>query len=161
MTTDRVVCSQCGANNFATQAACWKCGTTLGAAPSPSAPPRPAVAVAPAQSTAPHADSPAALWSSIALGVLFPVISLPVGLVFLMLDDRRKAQIGWWNILAGVIGTVLNVLLAFATIMPWLSGITKGFPLSGLRNSAATPDLGSEASPPDLPGIPNNFSRLR
>ena len=155
MTTDRVVCSQCGANNFATQAACWKCGTSLSAAP---AAPLPATPARPLLDTP---ESPAALWSSIALGALFPVISIPVGLVFLMLDDRRKAQIGWWNILAGVIGTVLNVLLAFATIMPWLSGITKGFPLGGLRAGASSPDLSSEASPPDLPGIPNNFSRSR
>lgn len=78
-----------------------------------------------------------------------------------MLDDRRKAQIGWWNIIAGVIGTVLNLLVAFATIMPMLSGITKGLPLGGLRAGASSPNLQSEVSPPELPGIPNSFSRLQ
>lgn len=143
MTTDRVVCAQCGANNFATQAACWKCGNALTAAPAGI--PQSAVAVARPAVASP--ESPAALWASLALGVLLPVVSIPVGLVFLMLDDRRKAQIGWWNIIAGAIGTILSLLVTAAMILPMLTSLTKGLPLGGLRGSVASPDLNSDVSP--------------
>lgn len=152
MSSDRVVCAQCGANNFATQAACWKCGVALTAAPSApqAAPGRVPVAAS-------SGESPAALWASLALGALFPVISLPVGLVFLMLDDRRKAQIGWWNIIAGVVGTVINLLIAAATILPTVMSLTRGLPLGAPR----TTSLDSEVAPPSLSGIPNAFSPPR
>lgn len=91
------------------------------------------------------------------MGLFFPMVAVPVGLVFLMLDDRRKAQIGWWNILFGTIGTILNVVIAMATISPMLLGLLKNSPLGGLRGGE--PNLQSEASPPNLPGIPNSFSR--
>ena len=152
MSNERVVCAACGSNNFATQAACWKCGKPLLASPAPAT----AVPVAryDASSRA-SAESPAAFWSSVALGVIFPVISIPVGLIFLMLDDKRKSQIGWWNILFGLVGTVLNGILMAVSLAPLLMGASRMLPsLTGLggRGAAQSQDMSSEAPPLDIPG---------
>jgi len=154
MSNERVVCSQCGSNNFATQAACWKCGSALTAVATAPATASPVAIARPLE----RSESPAALWASLALGITFPFIAVPVGMVFLMLDDRRKAQIGWWNILFGTIGTILNVVIAMATISPLLLGLLKANPLLRGGGSGET-NLQSEAAPPSLPGIPNTFSR--
>ena len=152
MSNERVVCAACGSNNFATQAACWKCGKPLVATLAA------AVAVPVARYDAPHgaaAESPAAFWSCLALGVIFPVISIPVGLVFLMLDDKRKSQIGWWNILFGLIGTVLNGILVAVSLAPLLMGASRMLPsLTGLggRGSTQSQDMSSEAPPLEIPG---------
>ena len=163
MSNERVVCAACGSNNFATQAACWKCGRGLTAAPPPTpsaSMPAPAagagaipVAARPAYSADLRQESPAAFWSSVALGIVFPMLSIPVGMVFLMLDDKRKAQIGWWNILFGLVGTLLNGILAAVTIMPLLMGATKMIPgMDRLGGSSRTQDMSSEVAPLDLPG---------
>jgi uncharacterized membrane protein len=151
MSNDRVVCRQCGSNNFATQAACWKCGTALAAAVSSALTPSPVAASA---LPAPQAESPTALWSSLFLGILFPFIAIPVGFIFLMLDDRRKAQIGWWNLLFGTVGTILNVVVTMAMISPMLMGLIRSNPL--LRGTGGgESSLQSEVAPPSFPGIPN------
>ena len=54
--------------------------------------------------------------SAIVLAALFPYVALPVGIIFLMLDDRRKMEIGRVAIVAGLIFTVAHTLF-FA----WLS----------------------------------------
>jgi hypothetical protein len=48
--------------------------------------------------------------SAIVLAALFPYIALPVGIVFLMLDDRRKVEIGRVAIVSGIIFTVAHTL---------------------------------------------------
>lgn len=124
----RVVCSQCGANNFDTQAACWKCGASLSASASNSAPPqsvRPQsvggggmasspvlgpVFAAPAYRSG-TVDPGVAIWSAIVLGILFPFFAVPAGIVFLMLDDRRKAEVGRVTLVWGIIGTILHSLI--------------------------------------------------
>ncbi|MES2465317.1 MAG: hypothetical protein V4671_32525 [Armatimonadota bacterium] len=115
--TGRIICSQCGANNFQTQAACWKCGASLSGAPSPApvtsaapnAPGRPQVAV-PVASPSYPVDPMVAAASAIVLAALFPYIALPVGIVFLMLDDRRKLEVGRITIVAGLIFTIAHTL---------------------------------------------------
>lgn len=161
MSNERVVCAACGSNNFATQAACWKCGKPLVASATPSSsPPQAMSAGVAAVSPRPipistSTESPAALWSSVALGVVFPMISIPVGLVFLMLDDKRKAQIGWWNILFGLVGTLLNGIVVAVSLMPVFMSLTKGLPgIGGLgnRTGMSAQDPNSEVPPLDLPG---------
>ncbi len=112
-----------------TQAACWKCGARLAGGSGASAPP---VARAPlgVYGTAPAAsplaatpvsylsrsataDPAVASWSSALLGLLFPYAAIPVGLVFLMFDDKRRAEIGRLAIIWGVVGTVVHTLAAF------------------------------------------------
>jgi hypothetical protein len=159
MSNERVVCAACGMNNFATQAACWKCGKPLAAGvplaqPVPASPSTGATAVAPPRALA--SESPVAFWSSVVMGIIFPMIALPVGLVFLMLDDRRKAQIGWWNILFGLVGSVLNGIVVAVSLAPLLMSASRLVPgLGGLgsRGAAAqSQDLNSEAQPLELPG---------
>ncbi len=164
MSNERVVCAECGSNNFATQAACWKCGKTLAATPTPSG--TAILTAAPSAvryvgSTDSAKESPAALWSSVALGVIFPVISIPVGLVFLMLDDKRKAQIGWWNILFGLVGTVLNGIVIAVSLIAPLKALTASLPgMGGLggRSGMSSQDPNSEVPPLNLPGQPRFFA---
>ncbi|MDX1933431.1 MAG: hypothetical protein SFU56_12550 [Capsulimonadales bacterium] len=165
-TAGRAICPRCGANNFSTQAACWKCGTSLtgaGAAPRPPASAPPSVAPAgpanPAPTPVPYAatadapDPAVALWAAVALALLFPFVAVPVGIVFLMLDDRRKAELGRATILWGVISSVAHLLvtgwLINATVrqgMAVLQGITRA------RAEAAGGTLGSGDL--NLPGRP-------
>ena len=114
--TGRIICSQCGANNFQTQAACWKCGASLFAAsPTPAAaagsasvaPGRPAAAPL---TSSPPVDPMVAAISAIVLAALFPYVALPVGIVFLMLDDRRRIEVGRVAIVAGLIFTIAHTL---------------------------------------------------
>src|SRR5207248_2569961 len=111
----RMTCPRCGANNFDTVTSCWKCGTALGAgassaipvaAPLPAAPvaypaerapsaPQPALypAAAPAAS-ATSGDSGVAKRAAFYMGVTLPWIGLPVGWIFMMIEDSRKQAIG-------------------------------------------------------------------
>lgn len=130
--TGRIVCSQCGANNFQTQAACWKCGASLFAAsPTPAAgsasaaPGRPSASV-PHLPSSPPVDPTVASISAIVLAALFPYIALPVGIVFLMLDDRRKIEVGRVAIVAGLIFTIAHTLF-FAWLTKAAVDQVKGF----------------------------------
>ena len=130
--TDRVRCAYCGANNFPTSATCWQCGRPLQPLrPAPSAPPpaSPSSAWSPA-STIPRAGTGAgpdlAAKAAAALGLMFPWAGLPIGLAFLMLDDPRKARLGWIAIGWSVAGTILNALLfllPLATLWPLVKSL--------------------------------------
>ncbi len=126
---DRVRCLYCGANNFPSSPTCWQCGRPLQALrPGPAgveqaASRPPAMAATPSRPAA-QADlvSPAlAPKAAAALGLMFPYVGLPVGMVFLMLDDARKTQLGWITIGWSVAGTVLSVLLLLLTMGPTLA----------------------------------------
>ena len=145
--TNRVRCAYCGANNFPTSAACWQCGRPLqplraGApAPFPSAPAGsapPPTGWPPASAAAPRpfgGINPAlAPKAAAALGFLFPWAGLPIGLAFLMLDDPRKAKLGWIAIGWSVAGTVLNgllFLLPLLSLWPVLKSFTPHPPTGG------------------------------
>lgn len=118
MSVDRVACPKCGSNNFATQARCWSCGTPLGGgAPAPASGAAPVSAPLPSS----QANPATAIWACVALGLLFPFVAVPVGIVFLMLDDKRKGQIGWQAILWGSVGTVVQ-MIATAALGSMLTG---------------------------------------
>lgn len=133
----RIVCSRCGANNFDTVSTCWKCSAPLAAgshAPPPASPsvaaPSPA-APAPAASPAerllysataaasvglggnPALANRAALW----LGLLFPYFGLPIGLAFLMCDDRRRQEVGRICLLWSALSTLVHLLLLFLALI--------------------------------------------
>lgn len=131
----RISCPRCGANNFDTVTACWKCGTALGggtAAPTPPAsaatstlppaypveraaslPPQPAAFAPSAPASAPTGDSGVAKRAAFALGITIPWIGLPVGWIFMMIEDRRKQTIGRICALWSMIGLVLHLLLFY------------------------------------------------
>lgn len=159
----RVRCLYCGANNFPASAACWQCGRPLkaspagaaevGAAPSsasfPSltAPQRPVI-------SRPNAESALASKAAAALGLMFPVIGLPVGIVFLMLDDPRKTQLGWMTIGWSVLGTVLNSI-AFSVLLGLLAPLLRGLPHPGGSPGGVpgVPDMGGDGARLLMPGL--------
>lgn len=128
----RTLCPRCGSNNFDTQAACWKCGAALGAraaAPRPAAPaasPAPGVPLPPAP-----VDPAVATGAAVSLAFLMPFIAVPVGLVFLMLDDRRKVQLGRLTLFWGTVFSVLHLLVTvwlFNEAVAQVRGLLPGLP---------------------------------
>jgi len=127
----RIVCPHCGANNFETQAACWKCGASLHAGSAPAASPalaRPSsgssaaadLPLRPLSHVQPPPDPAIAIGAAIALAVFFPYVAVPLGIVFLMLDDRRKAEIGRVTLIAGLLLSILHSLFfAWLTKEAW------------------------------------------
>ncbi len=150
----RVRCLYCGANNFPASAACWQCGRPLKAvsaaapdaagSPLPGALPGIAAAQRP-QPFRPAAESSLAPKAAAAMGLMFPYIGLPVGIVFLMLDDPRKTQIGWMTIAWSVLGTVLNSI-AFSVLLALLSPFLKGLAPHAGGGLPAVPDVGGDGA---------------
>ena len=164
----RIVCPRCGANNFNTQAACWKCGAPLTAganpgyaSPIPQSPSNSPLASGDAPSPlrpsnyAPVMDQNVAVWAGIALAVLFPYFAVPVGIVFLMLDDRRRADIGRITIIWGVISTFAQILLTFGMLKPYIDFVR---PLmSGGRAAMPAPTQPNANDIVPSAGLPEGF----
>ncbi len=114
----RISCPLCGANNFDTVTVCWKCGASLAggqsrpptssgtAATGASHPPQHVSGVA-GYSSAAGRSTHAAFW----LGLLFPYIGLPVGLVFMMLDDDRRYEIGRLCVIWSCVSLAVHILV--------------------------------------------------
>ena len=147
----RVRCLYCGANNFPTSAACWQCSRPLKAMPEAPAASSPAASgpaslpgFAPSAPARPVlTESPLAPKAAAAMGMLFPFIGLPAGMIFLMLDDPRKTHLGWLLIGWSLAGTALSVVPLLLTLGPLL----------GLLHGLA-PHPGSPA--PSIPGLPTD-----
>ena len=151
---DRVVCPRCGVNNFATQAACWKCGAALAPAPGGRAAGVPLVAPPSPHPAAPMpvsaADPAIANWAAVALALLFPWVAVPAGLVFLMLDDRRKIQLGKITLIWAVLATVLHILVT-AWLLREAVGQLRGLLPSPPGRSQPRPD--TPVPPIEFPGL--------
>lgn len=164
VSSGRIVCPRCGVNNFATQAACWKCGAPLsvgGAEPADDLRParelrlpadaRPVPAPPGAPLPVTSVDPAVALWAAFALAFFFPFVAVPAGLVFLMLDDRRKAQIGKLTLVLGLIFSLVHVIITgwmFREAVAQVGGLWS----SSLRSRSA-PRPGDPAPPLRLPGL--------
>jgi len=159
----RVRCLYCGANNFPASAACWQCGRPLKASPAGAsevgdAPPPASLSglAAPQRPvmSRPIAESALAPKAAAALGLMFPVIGLPVGVVFLMLDDPRKTQLGWMTIGWSVLGTVLNSI-AFSVLLGLLAPLLKGLPHPGGSPGGlpSVPDMGGDGAGLLMPSL--------
>lgn len=153
----RVRCAYCGANNFPSSAACWQCGRPMqplrgGTAPAAVPPP---LASAQSQPAWPGAAGgiPAARpfggvnpglapKAAAALGLFFPWAGLPIGMAFLMMDDPRKAQLGWiaigWSI-GGTILSILTLILPLLGLLPMLKSLA---PHAGGAGVPGLPPLG-------------------
>lgn len=83
-----------------------------------------------------------------ALGLLFPWIGLPVGMVFLMLDDDRKAQIGWITIWWSLAGFAINIIGGLILLVPLMNSLHSLVPSGALPHSA-----GGNSSSPSLPDL--------
>ena len=126
----RIACPRCGANNFDTVTVCWKCSTPLTGQAAMPATPAPvyasqsgapaAVAMDRVPTYAPAAASGssstpgrAAMW----LGLLFPYFGLPIGLAFMMCDDRRRQEVGRACVIWSLVSGVIHLILLFVTII--------------------------------------------
>lgn len=122
----RVVCPRCGSNNFDTVDTCWKCSAPLGnsspmapTATQPSAvaavptapPPAAAAQFTAATSHADRGNPSTANWAAFWLGVLMPYFGAPIGLAFMMCDDRRRQEVGRWCLLWSAVGLFAHGLV--------------------------------------------------
>ncbi len=110
-TSGRRTCAQCGANNFDTVTACWKCGAPLHGGATAARPPGGAPGAPPIAPPQGSYASPGAIRAAVWLGLLLPYIGLPVGLIFLMLDDERRAEVGRACVLWSCISLVLHLMV--------------------------------------------------
>ncbi len=143
----RVRCLYCGANNFPASAVCWQCSRPLKAMPIQAMPtgPAPGGASVPAGAVFPAvrpalSESPLASKAAAAMGLLFPWFGLPAGMIFLMLDDPRKTQIGWLLIGWSLAGSVINIVALAVTLGP-LWAVLRGL----------LPHFGAPVPSPGLP----------
>ena len=165
----RLTCPRCGANNFDTVTSCWKCGAPVGAAGmAPSAPaptvntPAPTAYVqerapaaysqpAPMSYTAPApaitGDSGVARRAAIALALTIPFVGLPVGWVFMMIEDRNKQAIGRVCAVWSMIGLVLHLILTYFMVQGTVKMLGSLLP-QVMAGAAAS----RRASPGGLPG---------
>ncbi len=143
----RVVCPKCGSNNFDTVSVCWKCSGSLhssGGANSSYLPPptqqRPNMQVeAPPQSYSPDpfayrstsnsvstGDTGKANRAAFWLGMTMPYFGLPIGLAFMMCDDRRRQEVGRlciiWSTISGIIH-LLFTIASFIGMSRYVSGV--------------------------------------
>ncbi len=161
----RVSCPRCGANNFDTVTSCWKCGAPVGAAgmaqPAPAAPmpsaaqhpyqqermPAPAAYSQPSPipytPPAPSGDTGVARRAALALGLTIPFIGLPVGWIFMMIEDRNKQAIGRWCAMWSMIGLVLHLGLTYIMIqqaVPFMTRLLLPAVEAASRRGAPGPD---------------------
>ncbi|MBC7807794.1 MAG: hypothetical protein H7145_16800 [Akkermansiaceae bacterium] len=116
-------------------------------------------------SPVPHSLAPAnvdpsvAHWVGVIGGLLVPIAMLPVGLVFLMWDDKRKVEIGRTATIASLVGTLLHGVFTYFAVAGAIGAGMKMLPGAAGRASASqsepAPDFDSEAKPLELPGIPS------
>lgn len=173
----RVTCPRCGANNFDTVTSCWKCGAPVGAgggaqaAPMPapqampagSAPASPPAAYQqerapaysqppvsyPAPTAVPTGDPGVARRAAIALALTIPFVGLPVGWVFMMIQDREKQAIGRVCAIWSMIALVLHLFLTYFLVqqsMRMITGILLPVISGAARRGASSPD--------SMPGVP-------
>jgi hypothetical protein len=169
----RITCPRCGANNFDTVTSCWKCGAPVGqmAGPPTSAPIQQSQAVLPSLSSAPlqyaqervpgpvmqaaplpTGDSGVAKRAALLLGLTIPFVGLPVGWVFMMIEDRNKQAVGRWCAMWSMIGLVLHLFVTWFMIqqsvplmIQLLGAATKGMArqntggLEGVPGGGGTP----------------------
>lgn len=153
----RVRCLYCGANNFPASVACWQCSRPLRTMPDPAnasvqagplvPPNNPLSTGTPPLGAAVRpslTESPLAAKAAAALGMMFPYVGLPAGMIFLMLDDPRKTQLGWLLIGWSLAGTLISIISLAATLGPiWVV----------LRGMLPHPGGGA---PPAIPGLPTD-----
>jgi hypothetical protein len=169
----RVVCPRCGANNFDTVSACWKCSAPLGSAPAgstgytpspianpvsiPNPPPFNPQQQSTAESFAFRAGNVVAQAGDVAranraafwLGITMPYFGFPIGLAFMMCDDRRRQEVGRLCILWSLVSGVFHILLMFVSLLgmrEWMM-MFLGAAKSGLNGRGGLGGMGGGMEP--------------
>jgi hypothetical protein len=93
-------------------------------------------------------DPAVANWAAILGGLLMPAILFPVGVVFLMFDDRRRVEVGRITLIASAVGTILHVIGTAALVGPVIGGFINAGP--GMINWAGKARETMQNRPPDL-----------
>jgi hypothetical protein len=98
------------------------------------------------QAPLPGGDSGVAKRAALLLGLTIPFVGLPVGWVFMMIEDRNKQAIGRWCAMWSMIGLVLHLFVTWfmiqqsmSMVLPLLGAVSKGL---------------SRPSPGGLDGLP-------
>ena len=165
----RITCPRCGANNFDTVTSCWKCGAPVGPgaasaampmpAPAPAAASMPASygqerAAAPIQYSAPipSGDPGVARRAALALALTLPFIGLPVGWIFMMIEDRNKQAVGRLCAVWSLVGLVVHLVLTYLMFQQSVPLLLKV--LVPVMEGAARRNAGGSESLPGGSGLP-------
>lgn len=125
--TERFKCPHCGANNYQGTTACWQCAKPLAVVhgqvkmPSPNNASGAPIVLPPMPN-----HTGLATKAAVMMGLMFPWAGIIVGIVFLMLDDDRKTQLGWQTIIWSAIGTVVSVIIFIITALPFVLAFSHG-----------------------------------
>jgi hypothetical protein len=145
--TGRLSCSRCGANNFDTVTACWKCGAALSSAGAPMPVMPVAASMAPMSGErpapvfmpiAPSGNPAMAKRAAIALALTIPFLGLPIGWAFMMIEDSRRQAIGRFCVNWSLFGLVLHLFLGYLGMAALGQMALKYLPAiaGGLQNSS-------------------------
>jgi len=127
--SNRITCPRCGANNFDTVSACWKCSTPLTGVPPMSASMSPSLPAygqerIPSQMSpiapAPTGDPNVATRAAIFLAVTIPFIGLPAGWLFMMVEDHNKQRVGRICVIWSLFAMAFHVVF-FMMATKWFS----------------------------------------
>jgi MFS family permease len=94
------------------------------------------------------------MWSAIALAVFFGAVAIPVGLVFMMLDDRRKVEIGKVTLISGIVSTIVHAILTAWLVQALFFSVLIPRTLQAFGGAAGGGDLNQKVAPLNFPGIP-------
>jgi hypothetical protein len=100
-----------------------------------------------------------AVWSAIALAFLFPGVAVPAGLIFLMLDDRRKAEIGRILLIWGIVFSLLHLLVTAWWLRGMYEQVRPFLPGSGAA-TARQPKMSDSVPPIQVPGEQQNLPEV-
>ncbi len=149
----RIACPRCGANNFETVSACWKCSTPLGtgahAAPGGQAAPQSAAQVhaAPSQPMysareeraptysppvaqyVPAGDPATATRAAILLALTIPWVGLPAGWLFMMVENPKTQRVGRICANWSAVALVVHILITGIMFQGAVSSLKSLIPL--------------------------------
>lgn len=120
------MCPRCGANNFENVPDCWKCHAALASSGAPGLAPVfgtpqdlreprvfPGSLSAPAIGLIAPGDEGAARRAAVLLALTMPWLGLPVGWIFIMMQDARRQAIGRFCVAWSFGALILHLLLLF------------------------------------------------
>ncbi len=158
----RVSCPKCGANNFDAVPNCWKCGASLYAgspAVGPSGPSRETPSgregapqpggptYAPGGAAVRGGDPATANRAAILLALTLPWIGLPVGWVFMMIEEPRKQAVGRLCATVSFVALLIHLWLFIALGAMATNTLMRSYLKSKVDSATGSGSLGGENTP--------------